>query len=93
MPPASGGFDVANAVTLGALGVGAVGSLVYALYADRAMMRRLVKFPHLPSQLLSSVSVSNLQFRTMSQVCQPEDDREPEERRLRAAPSNLRIRV
>ena len=37
--PDMGGFDVANAVTLGALGVGAVGSLVYALYADRAMKR------------------------------------------------------
>lgn len=37
--PDLGGFDVTNAVTLGALGVGAVGSLVYALYADRAMRR------------------------------------------------------
>ena len=37
--PDAGGFDVANALTLGTLGVGAVGSLVYALYADRAMQR------------------------------------------------------
>ena len=42
---AAAGFDVANAVTLGALGVGAVGSLVYALYADRAM-RRLANAIH-----------------------------------------------
>ena len=34
------GLDMTNAMTLGALGVGAVGSLVYALYAERENRRR-----------------------------------------------------